>query len=323
MARAIERIKQEIGVLEQTIAELAEEFYNTYSRYLTALGQGIRQQLIVATYHLCTQSYPEEFLSLSFNQRQKLQQAIKQLAENTAQELVLQVNSPMQEKAHLLSINELEISELQELIEESIAEIEQQRSSEENPFSEPESEFESESEFEPESEFESESESEEINNESPQEKPNTKITNPEALLQWQERLERAIAKSLQKLSHDSNVKLQKAGLLPKKLPKPVLEAAAKVEAAAETMPGPPNLLNLIIETESDREPQNSTVTNLIAIHLRLSEIEFPDSTLTTIRQQIRNLSVRLHTIRREYQKKQRQKAIAEAELAWRASWFDD
>lgn len=304
MARAIERIEREIAGLEQTIAELAEEFYHTYSRYLAALGKGIRQQLILATYHLCTQSYPEEFLSLSFNQRQKLHQAIKQLAERTAQELILQVNSPMQQKSAPLSINELEISELQELIEESIAEIEHQEiDDEENPFSE--------------------GETEESKAEVTTEKPNTNISNPEALLQWQERLESSIGKILQKLSRDSNLRLQQAGLLPKKLPEPVLEAAAKVEAAAETMPGPPNLLNLVIETESDRESQSSTVTHLIAIHLRLSEIEFPDSTLTTIRQQIRNLSVRLHTTRREYQKKQREKAIAEAELAWRASWFDD
>lgn len=302
MARAIERIEREIGVLEQTIAELAAEFYNIYSRYLTALGQGIRQQLIVATYHLCTQSYPEEFLSLSFNKRQKLQQAIRQLADRTAQELIVQVNSPMQEKSHSLSINEAEISELQELIEETIAEVEEGESEEENSVSE--------------------SDSGESIAEQTMEKPNTQITNPEALLQWQERLESAIATILQKLSRDSNLRLQQVGLLPKKLPEPVLEAAAKVEAAAETMPGPPNLLNLVIETESDRESQSSTVTHLIAIHLRLSEIEFPDSTLTTLRQQIRNLSVRLHTTRREYQKKQREKAVAEAELAWRASWFD-
>lgn len=304
MSRAIERIEREIAGLEQTIAELAEEFYNTYSRYLAALGKGIRQQLIVATYHLCTQSYPEEFLSLSFNQRQKLQQTIKQLAERTAQELVLQVNSPMQAKHRSISINELEINELQELIEESIAEIEKQDIDEETNHL-------------------NESESIETKVELTTEKPNTNISNPDALLHWQERLENSIAQILQRLSRDSNLRLQQSGLLPKKLPEPVLEAAAKVEAAAETMPGPPNLLNLVIETESDRESQSSTVTHLVAIHLRLSEIEFPDSTLTSLRQQIRNLSVKLHTTRREYQKKQREKAIAEAELAWRASWFDE
>jgi len=304
MSRAIERIEREIAGLEQTIAELAEEFYNTYSRYLAALGQGIRKQLVLATYHLCTQNYPEEFLSLSFNQRQKLQQTIKQLAERTAQELILQVNSPMQVKHRSISINELEINELQELIEESIAEIEKQEIDEEtNHLNEPEFA--------------------ENKVELTTEKPNTNISNPDALLHWQERLENAIAQILQRLSRDSNLRLQQSGLLPKKLPEPVLEAAAKVEAAAETMPGPPNLLNLVIETESDRESQSSTVTHLVAVHLRLSEIEFPDSALTSLRQQIRNLSVKLHTTRREYQKKQREKAIAEAELAWRASWFDE
>jgi hypothetical protein len=303
MARAIERIEREIASLEQTIAELAAEFYNIYSRYLTALGQGVQQQLILATYHLCTQGYPDEFLKLSFSERQNLQQTIRQLADRNKQELIAQVNSPMQEKPKFQFMNELEMSELEELIEETMAETEAEEIDEE--------------------EFFSESESWETESEPTTEKPNTEITNPEALLQWQERLESAIVKILQKLSRDSNLKLQQAGLLPKKLPEPVLEAAAKVEAAAETMPGPPNLLNLVIETESDRESQNTTVTHLIAIHLRLSEIEFTDSTLSTLRQQIRNLSVKLHTTRREYQKKLREKAIAEAELAWRVSWFDE
>jgi len=41
------------------------------------------------------------------------------------------------------------------------------------------------------------------------------------------------------------------------------------------------------------------------------------------RNQIRQLSSRLSTLRREYHKKQRERTIAEAEAAWRISWFEE
>jgi len=61
----------------------------------------------------------------------------------------------------------------------------------------------------------------------------------------------------------------------------------------------------------------------MVIQLRLTEIEFADAALNVIRNRIRNHSAQLRNLGREYQKKQRERAIAEAQSAWRASWFDD
>ena len=93
MARAIERIEQDIAALEDAIALLKEEFYKAYSHYLTLLGQAVRRQLILASYQVCTQGYPEAFLSLSFNQREKLQQSIQQLGKKIQEQLLSYLES--------------------------------------------------------------------------------------------------------------------------------------------------------------------------------------------------------------------------------------
>jgi hypothetical protein len=136
-------------------------------------------------------------------------------------------------------------------------------------------------------------------------------------------MEEAIAQTLQTISLETNRLLQHTGIIPDKLPAAVLEAAAKVEASGEGTPGSPNLLNLLMETDSDGDSEDSTLTRIVAINLRLSEIEFADPTLSAGRNQIRKLSVRVTTIQREYHKKLRERAVAQAEAAWRSSWFDD
>jgi hypothetical protein len=88
------------------------------------------------------------------------------------------------------------------------------------------------------------------------------------------------------------------------------------------MPSFPNILNLVIEI-SDQEDAEDSITQIMAIHLRLEEIEFADVTLLTERKGIRNILMQLSKIGREYQKRQKELKIAEAEAAWRASWFED
>lgn len=318
MARAIEQIERDIVILEETTSALAEELKKTYERYLIALGQATRQQLIVASYYLCTQGYPEAFLSLSFSQRQKLQQDIQKLARDAKQDLLAQLDSPtsadIPNSADVIFVNQdtgsLELTEeyIENLVEKALkAENQPQETAKEESV-----------EAEENQQLEENALAENTSLSSP-----ISLNKPEQLTLWQEKLEKAIGKRLQKLSRDSNRLLHQAGILSKKLPEPLLEAAAKVEAAGESMPGPPNLLNLVIETENDPDSQTSTITHLVAIHLRLSEIEFAEPTVATGRQQIRNLSAKLSNLRRDYQKKQREKAVAEAEAAWRSSWYEE
>ena len=305
--RARDRIEQDLAALEEALAALTLEFQSTYEGYLTALGQAVRQQLILACYHLCTQAVPELFLKLSFDGRQKMQQSVRRLA------------AASEEK-------------LRALVTESEEEEEIEKEEEEDDFDKDEEEEEEEEEDAEDAE------------EDKKEKKELSATNylfsvasyqvptansPESLARWQNSIEKSIAHIIKLLSRDTNRLLQQSGILPSQLPEPVLEAASGAESSGDSVAGPPNLLNLIIETDAPPASRNlpetlgSRALHITAVKLRLSEIEFADAGTSAWRQQIRNLSVRLNTLGRDYQKKQRELAVVEAESAWRSSWFED
>ena len=303
MTRAVERIEQDLATLEEAIALLRADLYSTYSQYLKLLGQTVKQQLILASYQICTQGYPETFLGLSFNQRQKLQSSVRQLGGQTQEQLLSHLERP-KNLTEIAATDKpeptpqqlpVDLEPLQELTQEKLIEaVERPTDSD-------------------------------ASSDTPQtpEIANTPPTKPEELAQWQEQLEQAIAQTLQTISLEANRLLQQSGIIPEKLPAAVLEAAAKVEASGEASPSSPNLLNLLMETESEDNSDDSTLTRIVAINLRLSEIEFTDPALSAARNQIRNLSAKGSKLRREYHKKQRERAVAQAEAAWRSSWFDD
>ncbi|MEH2192277.1 MAG: hypothetical protein V7K98_06375 [Nostoc sp.] len=273
MARAIERIERDIAGLKEAIGAIALELQNAYASYLNTLGLAVRKQLILASYHLCTQGHPENFLHLSLNQRQQLQQAVRKLGHVAAEQLLACIKSDDagvdEGDEGVTSSGLLDASNSQPLTLDT--------------------------------------------------------SNPIELAKWQQNLEEVTQEILKKLSHDANLLLQKSGVLPKKLPEPILAAAAAAasEASGEVMPGPPNLLNLVIEIENEQQSEESGLTQIMAINLRLGEIEFADVALSSERRQIRSILVQLNKLGREYQKKHRERAIAEAEAAWRASWFED
>ncbi|NES25346.1 MAG: hypothetical protein F6K41_42230 [Symploca sp. SIO3E6] len=307
MIRPVEQIEQDLVVLEGKLVLLTQELQSTYSQYLTLLGQTVRQQLIMASYQVCTQGYPESFLALSLSNRQQLQQQIKELAQG-AQERLL--SNPEQ-------------------------------SSDSTPDSTPESE-----ESKPSTPEQLELDSDDLPfptnqkqllrafemlvnlsdltdaSENTQSKKK-ELTKLEQLLEWQEQQEKAIVKTLQHISLEANHLLHKNGMLPEKLSTAVLEAAAKVESSAETTASSPNLLNLMMGTDSDEDDEDPKITRIIAIHLRLSEIEFADPALNVGRNQIRQLTAKLNKLGKRYTKVQREQAVALAEAAWRSSWWDD
>ncbi|MEG4520343.1 MULTISPECIES: hypothetical protein [unclassified Microcoleus] len=307
MVRPRERIEQDLAGLEEALAALKLEFSSTYEGYLTALGQAVRQQLILACYHLCTQAVPESFLKLSFEGRQKMQQSVRALA------------AASEEK-------------LRSLVSESQAEeeIEEEEDEEED---EDEDDFDKDEEEEEEEDEEDEKEKNQVSainylfSLANYQLPNA--NSPESLARWQNSIEKSIVNILKLLSRDTNRLLQQSGILPSQLPEPILEAASGAESSGDSVAGPPNLLNLIIETDASSasrklaETFGSRALHITAIKLRLSEIEFADAGTSAWRQQIRNLSVKLNSLGRDYQKKQRELAVVEAESAWRSSWFED
>ncbi|MCG5060070.1 MAG: hypothetical protein KA714_19350 [Limnoraphis sp. WC205] len=284
MTGSLKAIEEDLASLEEAIAKLAHEFDHAYENYLTALGKAVRQQLILASYHLCTQGYPESFLKLSFSQRQKFQQNLQTLATNA--------------QKTLLSL--VQLSSASQALKEQ-----------------PEDDDSLEEDFTPEDESVEVSTDFLIQQALPQ-----PLSSPERLALWQEKLEKSINAFLKTLSRDANRCLQKSEIFPQKLPEALLEAASLAETSAQTVASPPNLLNLMIETEDIEDEEISNVTRVMAVHLRLSEVEFADTAVMSKRHQIRNLCAQLNKLGRSYQKKQRERAVLEAEAAWRASWFE-
>ncbi|MBO1055741.1 MAG: hypothetical protein HEQ27_04065 [Dolichospermum sp. JUN01] len=281
MARAIERIEKDITELKEAIRAIAHELNLAYTKYINTLGSALQKQLILASYYLCTQGYPDEFLNLSLNQRQKLQQSLRKLSQQAAKELISYIQPP-------------EVTQT-----EAVVEIEEEEKNEEN----------------------------EENEENEQQPQALDPSNPIELVEWQQNLEEEIQETLKKVSQSANIFIQKIGVLPKKLPEPILvaatAAAASSEASSNMIPSPPNLLNLVIEISNEEDSEDSSLTQIMAIHLRLGEIEFAEATLLSERKAIRNILMQLNKLGREYQKRQRELKIAEAEAAWRASWFED
>ncbi len=296
MVGSVEQISQQLIALDKQVADIGEELYETYSHYLIALGQAVRQQLILSCYHVCTENYPQQFLQLSMSQRQEFQQSLRDLATQVQKELL----------AQLYPIGGEELAE-----ENSDAEDE---------------EFEAQ-EFELDPAESSQNELEFLLS-APSSKPAQPLTPLDQLARWQENLERTIVKKLQTTSHTANLLLQQTEILPKRLPEPVLKAAASA-GGSDPIAGNANLLNLLVEAAGEisskqgRSKERGEPLHLVAVHLRLSEIEFNDSTTMAWRNKLRDLKKRFQTLGRDYQKNHRERAIAEAQDAWRSTWSHD
>ena len=284
MVGSVERIAQEIAALDQSVDAIAQELHSAYAEYLTALGQAVRQQLVLASYHVCTQGYPEAFLSLDYTPRHTLQKNLRYLSRQVQEELQAQLHRPVPIEEAPPEV--LELDELESLLNPSPPPVEVEAA-------EPRS------------------------------------LTPADLIQWQLELEQAIEAELQTASHAANHLLQQAGVLSKKLPQGLLEAATKADMTEGG--GTPNVLALRLDAmelpselgQSEEAPKPHAVLHVVAIHLRLSEVEFADTPTAALRTRVRNLSAQLKTLAREYAKKQRERAIAEAQAAWRSSWSEE
>jgi hypothetical protein len=339
MARAVEQIERDIAALQASVAALADDLQSAYSQYLTGLGQALRRQLISACYYLCTQSYPEQFISLSVNQRQELQQALQQLADETQTQLMQQLHPPK-------VVNASDLSNLARLIDKEELERILANAAESSGFMDDEDDDEEDmdemdemDEEEREDRFATTTSpvilSMELSaiklpllptlfssaaSESIASDPNRPLI-PKDVGYWLEMLERAIASVLATTSHAANRLLQKSQILPNQLPEAFLEMASKTGMATESTSGQPNILNLLIEANSESK-EFPSVARVMAIRLRLSEIEFSDVTSINLRSKIRSLGARLSQLNQDYQRKQKEMAIAQAEHAWRASWYE-
>jgi hypothetical protein len=312
MTHSVEQIQHEIALLDQALSTLAEAFQNAYADYLSALGQAVRKQHILAAYQVCTQGYPQQFLGLSLSQQQGLQQALRDLAKQAQFKLLEQLHPFQQEEA----FKHLEQSEISQSV--ALVEVQPQTTLEQPELEKPALEAMSTDG----NDFDSTPVP--VAPSAPKE-----ISLSQArLVQWQIGVEQGISKELAAISHQTNRLLQQSNILSSQLPDALLQHASKTELA-DGVPRSPNLLNVLVEAannaESTHEEEGKTpeLLQVLAIHLRLVEIEFADPPTMAARSKIRELTARLKKLGQDYRKKHREYAIAAAQDAWRASWFED
>lgn len=388
MVRPVESIRKDLNALEGATATLAGEFSQIYATYLTVLGQAMRRQVIMATYHLCTQVYPEEFLALAVSDRTRLQQGIQDLGRK-AQGWLQQLMEPDTSGADSDSTVTLDRNDLNRLESALAAMVDNRAGS--NAEGEPDAaEGEGEGAIAPPADSPETSPSGDADRADQAEDSDAAAAlalDPKALVQsvimaaissevmeaFSDRpftgdpltptlvakhhliLEQMIREVLHRASRKANQLLRRAQVIPD-LPESVLEMASDVDVAMPKGRSAPNVLNVLVamagdvaaefdprsqDDDRDQEPEDDdprdedsrdeeddeamegTMTHLAAVQLRLSDLEFGDVQAALWRGKLRTAVARLRKLGKQYQKAERELAIAQAEQAWRAVWYDN
>jgi hypothetical protein len=300
MARSIEQVGQDLIYLKKVSSELGTELTAAYQSYFTALSPILKQQSIQSCYHLCTTCYPDAFLQLNYNQRSQLLKTLQRVIGNAISALMMHVEPARQ--GNIQDDNEDEPTG--ELTAISMM-------------------------------------------------PNDWFATPTSLATWQQNFEEELAHSLKEISYKVNLLLQQARVMPADIPKPILEASPEADRQGENAIDVPNLLSISIAKDlADRQSETPLATRspaangteqsawigdetdledldeypqIIQVHslyLRLTEVEFTDVNVLGLRKNIERMVGKISTLKREYLKKQQELKIAEAESAWRNSWFE-
>lgn len=391
MVATVEQIQKDLSAIEAATAAMAEDFKSLYKNYLKALSQAARRQLILASYYLCTQAYPEAFLRLSVSQRQKLQKDLRGLGDDLQNRLVTLLETGPEgwqnavlisdSAAGLLPPSEDQDGQAEPLAAEVMEPVEELNNRQE---AEPDAEGEQE-ESSAKSEESRTSEAvalaempfvqamlmnamlEAMDPDMAADADTDQPLTPSRLAKRHFFIEQRIRMILHRTSNMANRLLQQVELLPD-LPEAILAAATDADLPLEKTASAPNLLNVLVEIardsqglvgdprdsgddaaialedeDEDREDEDEdgedededgedegegaedsrNTTHLVAIHLRLADIEFADAQSSLWRSKLRETLGKLKQLGRQYQKKQEERAIAEAELAWRSIWYDD
>ncbi|CAO5011323.1 hypothetical protein [Microcystis aeruginosa] len=295
MTGRLNKLQQDLKNIETEVANLAERMREKYRIYLDLLGESLYKQAIGAVYYICTRYYGGEFLALSHSNRQKLQEEIKTLgqeAKASLQQLGEQsfdrgifsgVGLP---KSPAETVNTPDFWKLFLNKPENLA-------------------------------------------------ATGEINNPDILLHCCRVLEKNCIEILNHLSKQINQQLQKAYILPPHLPSQIIDMAIEAGEEGQSLGGGNNMLNILVEAKNpeleeekdeddgdDKDFSSGKVTKVTAIHLRMAELEFADTRLSVERNQIRSLWEQLNRLGEQYHRIRKEYTIAQAEAAWRSSWYD-
>jgi hypothetical protein len=356
MSKSIQQIQQELTATEAAVTDLRGELEAAYQEYLDLLSKTVKKQLLLSSYYLCTQIYPESFLNLSFDRREKVQQVLRQIG------LVINVlfYQYILEIFRLSrSTNTPQTSESKPPISQNLPNLQsspsddlQEPTSSENDTPKVDS-VEKISNLHPEDRVNLQKDPDIvkvnaknnninslvsiatlIDDNSPETLNNLQqtfqekldlINNPEDLLRCHKQIEQGINKSLENLNLEVNKRLQQAGIIPQKVPPQLLEIPIHSGDAGIPVNGLPHLLELTIEmgNSNSQDSENKTIAKIILLRLKVSELEFIDFNLGKERDRIRTLISEIDRLRHFYLKLKKEYLIVRAEAAWRSSWYEN
>jgi hypothetical protein len=333
MGKTVAHLTDSMQALEVRSRELGAQLHQAYEDYLNAVGHALGQQMIMASYFVCTESYPDRFLKLGNHQRQILQDTLRAAGKQITPDLQAVLRDPASPDA--------------------LKEPESDR-----PFPPP---IQAEEAASLEEELKALLSMDTLLDLPQAMRPAPK-NDVERLGIWQQTLERDIQRVIRQVSQQTNQVLQKFDILPQQIPAPVLEAAAMAEGGESNRN--PHVVKLTLEAvdprdvladleeREEREEKEgkeakrrrkrdggggggggqgptggrrmpSAVLSIVAVQLRLSELEFKDSTVMGHRNRLRESLEKMRSIGQEYQRLDQECTIVKAQDAWRSTWFNE
>ncbi|MGB3138668.1 MAG: hypothetical protein WBB18_17795, partial [Nodosilinea sp.] len=378
MVRPVESIRKDLDALEGATAALATEFGDIYVTYLKVLGQATRRQVIMATYHLCTQVYPEKFLALAVGDRARLQQAMQEVGRK-AQGGLHQLMEPGSEPDIDLTqrLDSADLSRLEAALSAMTTSSSAEDGDDEDepddsaaPDDDNATDAYAGAAAETSDDADSASPGSQASSEDDEAPDSDPGLDPKALMQsvimaamaneieetFSDHpftgdpltptlvakhhliLEQMIRSVLERTSKKANKLLRRAKVTPD-LPESVLEVASDADGAGAKGRSVPNILNVLVAiagdvaaeldrpdrgddeaeleiseiSEDDEDALEGTMTHLAAVHLRLADIEFGDVQTALWRGKLRTAVGRLRKLGKQYQRAERELAIAQAE----------
>ncbi|WP_261891096.1 hypothetical protein [Acaryochloris marina] len=142
---------------------------------------------------------------------------------------------------------------------------------------------------------------------------------PEHLSHLLQDMEQAILDALRQISQQANECLQEYDIVNINSMDLLFDIARKAAEQGRPITSAPHLIKALMDDQND-SPEDSSEP-VVAIFLQLSDLEFNDAEVMNERHQLRQLWQELKTLQEAFTKKQREKTVAEATAAWRASWF--
>ncbi|NJM49133.1 MAG: hypothetical protein HC860_25640 [Alkalinema sp. RU_4_3] len=316
MGKTVAHLTESMQALEARSRELGATLHQAYGDYLNAVGHALGQQMIMASYYVCTESYPDRFLKLGNHQRQILQDTLRAAGKQITPDLLAVLRDPASPDA--LKEPESDRPFPPQIQAEEAASLEEELKA---------------------------LLSMDTLLDLPQAMKPAPKNDVERLGLWQQNLERDIQRVIRQVSQQTNQVLQKFDILPQQIPAPVLEAAAMAEGGESNRN--PHVVKLTLEAVDPRDvladleereekeekepkrrrkrdrPKPSAVLSIVAVQLRLSELEFKDSTVMGHRNRLRESLEKMRSIGQEYQRLDQECTIVKAQDAWRATWFNE